>query len=191
MALKALLVLASVGLVYSQSHCSAHVDGETPGINSGRDCTCGDKAFNECDEPETNDKFHVNSIDECWFQCDLFHGFNACDWFLYYGVGGMDENCHLFGPGKEPMTDFVNSCNLQGGAIRNTDDACINPVSFCDVPSLCPGNCASCNDDPCEGYIETGTVVLKAPQVKRKGPIECHTFPESKCERSFILLGSK
>merc|ERR1719510_139260 len=45
------------------------------------------------------------------------------------------------------------------GAIRNTDDACINPVSFCDVPSLCPGNCASCNDDPCEGYIETGCSV--------------------------------
>merc|ERR1719402_1031182 len=85
MALKALLVLASVGLVYSQSHCSAHVDGETPGINSGRDCTCGDKAFDECDEPATNDKFHTNNIDECWFQCDLFHGFNACDWFLYNG----------------------------------------------------------------------------------------------------------
>merc|ERR1711994_76991 len=157
MALKALLVLASVGLVYSQSHCSAHVDGETPGVNSGRDCTCGDKAFNECDEPETNDKFHTNSIDECWFQCDLFHSFDACDWFLYYGAGGMDENCHLFGPGKETMVQYVNSCNLQGGAIRNTDDACINTVGdYCDNGVICPGKCASCDDDPCEGYIETG-----------------------------------
>merc|ERR1719285_371872 len=114
MALRALLVLASVGLVYSQSHCSAHVDGVTPGNNSGRDCTCGDKAFNECDEPNTNDKFHVTNIDECWFQCDLFHGFDACNWFLFYGAEGMDENCHLFGPGKETM-GLREQLQLDGG----------------------------------------------------------------------------
>merc|ERR1712083_915704 len=60
MALKAVLILATVGLVYSQgSHCSAFGGG----ANDGRDCTCGDKAFNECDEPNTNDQFHVNTLE--------------------------------------------------------------------------------------------------------------------------------
>merc|ERR1719510_334986 len=56
------------------------------------------------------------------------------------------------------------------GAIRNTDDACINPVSFCDVPSLCPGNCASCNDDPCEGYIETGCSMTASESATSDAP---------------------
>merc|ERR1712038_857095 len=152
MALKAAILLATVGLVYSQSHCSAF-DSDS---NFGRDCTCGDRAFDDCDEPNTNDKFHVNSIDECKFQCDLFNSFGACDWFLYYGAQGMDENCHLFGPGKESMTDYVNSCNLQGGALRNSNDECINDVDWCDDSSRCPGKCASCSSDACNGYVETG-----------------------------------
>ena len=62
------LFQATVGLVYSQgSHCSAFGGG----ANDGRDCTCGDKAFNECDEPNTNDQFHVNTLEECKFQCDV------------------------------------------------------------------------------------------------------------------------
>merc|ERR1712116_84281 len=153
MALKAVLILATVGLVYSQgSHCSAFGGG----ANDGRDCTCGDKAFNECDEPNTNDQFHVNTLEECKFQCDLFAGFDACNWFLYYGAGGMDENCHLFGPGKESMTDYLGSCNMVGGALRNSEDKCIENVPYCDSTGICPGGCAKCDtDDICNGYVET------------------------------------
>merc|ERR1712045_150560 len=172
MALKAAIFLATVGLVYSQSHCSAF-DSDS---NFGRDCTCGDKAFDSCEEPNTNDKFHVNTIDECKFQCDLFNSFGACDWFLFYQGGGMDENCHLFGPGKEGLSDFLNTCTVRGGALRNADDKCLEEVDYCDNTGICPGGCATCTDDPCNGYAETGTVVLKVTQVKKKGPFKCHSF---------------
>merc|ERR1719400_2117488 len=139
MALKAVIFLATVGLVYSQSHCSAF-DSDS---NFGRDCTCGDKAFDSCEEPNTNDKFHVNTIDECKFQCDLFNSFGACDWFLFYQGGGMDENCHLFGPGKEGLSDFLNTCTVRGGALRNADDKCLEEVDYCDNTGICPGGSAT------------------------------------------------
>merc|ERR1719454_2099651 len=165
MALKAAIFLATVGLVYSQSHCSAF-DSDS---NFGRDCTCGDKAFDSCKEPNTNDKFHVNTIDECKFQCDLFNSFGACDWFLYYQGGGMDENCHLFGPGKEGLTDFLNTCTVRGGALRNSDDKCLEAVNWCENTGICPGGCATCTDDPCNGYAETGTVVPNCEDARKKG----------------------
>merc|ERR1712107_696943 len=96
MALKAVLLLATVALVSSQSSCNT----------DDRDCKCADKLFQDCQEPVTADMIHVADLAECKFQCDLFNSFGACDWFVYEQTGGMDENCHLFGPGKESMTDY-------------------------------------------------------------------------------------
>merc|ERR1719361_1297809 len=155
MALKAVLILAAIGLAYSESHCSAFDDGD----NDGRDCTCGDKAFSNCLEPVTDDEIHVANLEECKFQCDLFASFGACDWFLYVDAG-MDENCHLFGPGLETMSDYLSSCNIRGQPTKRKDDTCImDPSSIvCDVDrGYCPNGCAPCDSsDPCEGYVETG-----------------------------------
>merc|ERR1712107_140853 len=66
MALKALLILAALGLVYSEnSHCSAFSGANG---NDGRDCTCGDKAFEDCIEPVTDDQIHTADFAECKFQ---------------------------------------------------------------------------------------------------------------------------
>merc|ERR1712107_708067 len=51
------------------------------------------------------------------FQCDLFASFGACDRFLFVN-SGTDENCHLFGPGKESMADYLTSCNLRGSRLE-------------------------------------------------------------------------
>merc|ERR1719216_408364 len=137
MALKALLILAAIGLVFSEnSHCSAN--------NANRDCTCGDKAFFDCIEPVTDDQIHTADFEECKFQCDLFASFGACDWFLFV-TAGPDENCHLFGPGKESMADYLSSCNLVGGALRNSEDKCIEDVPYCTSAGICPGGCAKCD----------------------------------------------
>merc|ERR1712158_284654 len=126
MALKSVLILAAIGLVYSEySKCSAG--------NDKRDCTCADKAFNDCQEPVTEDQIHVADLAECKFQCDLFHSFGACDWFLYV-KSGQDENCHLFGPGKESMGDYLTSCNEIAQPTRMAGDTC-------------------------NGYVETGCVM--------------------------------
>merc|ERR1719206_702901 len=98
MALKAVLLLATVALVSSQSSCNT----------DDRDCRCADKSFQDCQEPVTADMIHVADLAECKFQCDLFNSFGACDWFVYEQTGGMDENCHLFGPGKETMADYLS-----------------------------------------------------------------------------------
>merc|ERR1719242_208436 len=123
MALKSVLILAAIGLVSSEySKCSAG--------NDKRDCTCADKAFNDCQEPVTEDQIHVADLAECKFQCDLFNSFGACDWFLYV-KSGQDENCHLFGPGKESMGDYLTSCNEIAQPTRMADDTCIaNPDEF-------------------------------------------------------------
>merc|ERR1711868_267624 len=132
MALKALLILAALGLVYSEnSHCSAFSGANG---NDGRDCTCGDKAFEDRIEPVTDDQIHTADFAECKFQCDLFASFGACDWFLFVN-SGTDENCHLFGPGKESMDD---SSTLGGG--------------ICGMASYCPKGCVDCtSSDKCNG----------------------------------------
>merc|ERR550539_1507836 len=120
MALKSVLILAAIGLVYSEySKCSAN--------NDKRDCTCADKAFNDCQEPVTEDQIHVADLAECHFQCELFNSFGACDWFLYV-KSGQDENCHLFGPGRESMGDYLTSCNEIAQPTRLADDTCIGYV---------------------------------------------------------------
>merc|ERR1719400_3031165 len=82
MALKAVLLLATVALVSSQmSSCNT----------DDRDCRCADKSFKECQEPVTADMIHVADLAECKFQCDLFNSFGACDWFIFEQTGGMDE----------------------------------------------------------------------------------------------------
>merc|ERR1719350_415455 len=127
MALKTVLLLALVGLVYSLS-CSGD-----------RDCTCADKAFGECDEPSAGDAVHVNTWQECKAQCDLFFSFGACDWWLFNAVNGMDENCHLFNPEREPMTDYLGSCNIVMGPLFDNAD----------------NQLTDCSKDGCEGYVES------------------------------------
>jgi len=126
-----------------------------------RDCSCSDFSYKDCQEPVTEDQIHTANLEECIFQCDLFHSFGACDWFLYDQTDGMDENCHLFGPGREPMKDYLNSCNDRGRPTRDIDNTCYidplnDPVHFCDSADRCPGGCKTCAaDDICDKIHET------------------------------------
>jgi len=153
MALKAVLLLATVALVSSQmSSCNT----------DDRDCRCADKSFKECQEPVTADMIHVADLAECKFQCDLFNSFGACDWFIYEQTGGMDENCHLFGPGKETMADYLSSCNQVGGALRNEAGECLDgPDAFCPSSPYCSG-CVSCAADPCGLLVETECTIANS-----------------------------
>merc|ERR1711971_1485397 len=45
---------------------------------------------------------------------------------------------------------------MVGGALRNSEDKCLEDVPFCDTVGTCPGGCAKCDADPCNGYVETG-----------------------------------
>merc|ERR1712004_696140 len=152
MASKVMLLLGCLALVDSAYHCNP----------DNRDCSCADFSYNECQAPVSNDNIHVLNLEECIFQCDLFHSFGACDWFRFDQTGGEDENCHLHGPGNEPMPDYLSSCNMRGRPTRDINEACyIDPTissmadNFCNSESFCPGGCTSCNDDICGKIHET------------------------------------
>ena len=85
---------------------------------------------------------------------------------LQVASAGQDENCHLFGPGKESMGDYLTSCNEIAQPTRMADDTCIaNPDEYpllngiCGLTSKCPNGCKSCAGDTCNGYVETGCVM--------------------------------
>jgi len=47
---------------------------------------------------------------------------------------------------------------------------------------MCPGKCASCDDDPCEGYIETGCSILATESATSDSPEnleDCFNFVTS------------
>ena len=74
----------------------------------------------------------------------------------------MDENCHLFGPGKETMADYLSSCNQVGGALRNEAGECLDgPDAFCPSSPYCSG-CVSCAADPCGLLVETECVIANS-----------------------------
>ena len=74
---------------------------------------------------------------------------------------GMDENCHLFGPGKETMADYLSSCNQVGGALRNEAGECLDGAdNFCGTP-FCNG-CASCAADACGLLVETECTIANS-----------------------------
>merc|ERR1712130_714427 len=93
MALKAVLVLATIGFVHSQSHCSAFEDG----TNDGRDCSCADRSFRGCSEPESDAQFPVLNLEECQALCKAW---SRCGWFIFERYGSEHLNCNAnFCPG--------------------------------------------------------------------------------------------
>jgi len=156
MASKVTLLLVGLALAASLADSAYHCNPDN------RDCSCADFSYKECQAPVSNDNIHVLDLEECIFQCDLFHSFGACDWFRFDQTGGEDENCHLHGPGNEPMLDYLSSCNKRGRPTRDINEACyIDPTisgmadNFCKSESFCPGGCTSCNDDICGKIHET------------------------------------
>merc|ERR1711962_500806 len=127
MASKVTLLLVGLALAASLADSAYHCNPDN------RDCSCADFSYKECQAPVSNDNIHVLNLEECIFQCDLFHSFGACDWFRYDQTGGEDENCHLHGPGNEPMLDYLSSCNKRGRPTRDINEKCyIEPHSISD-----------------------------------------------------------
>merc|ERR1712212_426704 len=175
MALKAVLILATIGLVYAQSHCS--------GV---QDCTCADRSFNECMEPFTDVQLHVASLAECKIGCDAIATNNGeCDWFIYDATGGQEKNCKLFGPGDEPMADYLTSCNVIGKPLRNEMDVCLADPGDQVCNNFCPNGCESCAGDICNAYVETECV-----QKESESSISPSIPDVSVCQTLMTMQGS-
>merc|ERR1712018_513221 len=157
MALKAILILATIGFAstQTQSHCSAYEDG----TNDGRDCSCADRFYEECAEPSTDAQLPVDTLEECQSLCSDWSG---CEWFIFDRSGGEHLTCKMFSTGQISMADYLHTCNVIGGALRNEVDSCLGDVgdlgdTICNDHNFnyCPGGCASCAGDRCNGFAET------------------------------------
>merc|ERR1711934_1229887 len=132
---------------------------------TNRDCSCSDFSYRDCLEPVGDEQIHTANLEECIFQCDLFASFGACDWLLFDQTNGMDENCHLFGPGEEPMEDYINSCNLRGHPTRDINNECyIDPATPGSDPlGFCKGALANA-----QGAARRATLVTCAARSTRR-----------------------
>merc|ERR1711899_227464 len=127
--------------------------------SGNRDCNCVDSSFAECSESAHPDSFHVDSLEECIFQCNLFVQFEGCDYLIYTGDSGEDENCHLH-QGDFTFQDYFNTCSMSGQPVFNDQDNCFaNSQDEC--PSeACQGDCQQCgidspDDQDCWGVRES------------------------------------
>ena len=180
MALKAMFILATIGFVYSQSHCSAFGGG----TNDGQDCSCADRSFNECLEPPPTQQLAVANLAECKSECDLLlTTAGACDWFIFDQTGGGQDNCKLFG--EMSMDAYLASCKIIGGPLRNEEDACFaDPGDLVCTNAFCPGGCVSCAGDKCDGLVGT-----ECTQTSAESSTTPSTPSVSACQTAMTMQG--
>jgi len=137
-----LLCLVAVAVAYQE--CKAE----------NRDCTCGDRSYKSCLEPGAQVSLHVDDLEECILNCDLFATMNQCDWIIFYNRG-PDENCRLIANG-ETMEEYLNSCNIKGQPVHFQNGNCMSaitlPGDLCTNEDYCPGEtCTACDpNEECE-----------------------------------------
>ena len=169
MALKAVLILATIGSVYS------HV--------CDRDCSCADRSFQECHEPSTATKLPVVNLEECNSLCSAW---SDCAWFIFDRTGGQHLNCKMFSTGAETMAQYLSSCNRVGGPLRNEVDACLGdlPDVLCGDDRYCPGGCSSCAGDRCNDFAETVCTMTATTDIT--------TYPTDalQCQNTLTNIGS-
>merc|ERR1712089_34055 len=141
------------------------------------DCSCGDKSFDQCNEPNPAVSIHVTDLNECILNCDLFATFGQCDWLVYFNHG-PDENCHLHAQG-ETMEEYLYTCNTVGQPTRYQDGHCMTDYApVCNVGLFCNEGCRPCDKleivlhSPCPILLLTlpGIRLLRPVSVTMEGP---------------------
>merc|ERR1712123_100712 len=76
---------------------------------------CGDFSFTNCHDPQPSQDLHVDTLEECIQNCDIFATFNSCDYITY--IDGPNENCKIMvGPGtpQQEMNNYLEACGMTG-----------------------------------------------------------------------------
>merc|ERR1712189_106292 len=130
---------------------------------STQEFDCGDYSYNICHDPPPAQELHVDSLEECIQNCDLFGQFEQCDYIMYYGDKGTDENCKLIadpnseGEPEAEMQKYLDNCRVTGqpltvnGAQSGT---CIPNPHWQNCSANC-ADCLTCNKNTCDGYQQT------------------------------------
>jgi len=180
MKLQAAIILSFVAFAFGAGPCDPADGGGEPDQGSGcyarctpeeatnewgdlnGDCSCTDKAYRNCIPPEARNEVHTNSRDECIDQCILFNSFGDCEYIMYYGESGPDENCKMIA-GTESMEEYLLTCNQIAQPTRRANGQCLSEndilcgLDQCTVTGA-PAGCETCVQtppDPCLGYQTT------------------------------------
>jgi len=113
-----------------------------------RDCSCADASFAGCSESgAAQNAIHTKNLEECIFQCKLFHTYGTCDYLLFY-KSGPNQNCHLFyGAESLVLEDYLQTCEKSGQPLFNANNDCFSDPQG-DCPSeACSGPCFNCGQE--------------------------------------------
>merc|ERR1712189_8470 len=97
------------------------------------------------------------------FNCDLFGQFDQCDYLMYYGDKGTDENCKLIadpnsdGEAKDEMKKYLDNCRVSGQPLTDNgfkNGTCIPNPHTGACSQFCTGDCFE-NCNVCDGYQGT------------------------------------
>merc|ERR1712179_25718 len=61
-------------------------------VDCSSDCTCGDTMADQCSRPHPTTAVHVETIDDCMANCQVFALEGRCK-FIIFHYDNIDENC--------------------------------------------------------------------------------------------------
>jgi len=147
--MKVQLVLSLMVLI---SYASAYKACST----ANRDCSCKDVSYQNCHDPPAIQELHVGDLGECIQNCDLFGSFGQCQYLIYYGDTGHDENCKLIA--DSTIDVYLHACRVFGQPLRDPNGNCMQGFESeqCSLMGCNGVLCHACDvDDRCGLYAET------------------------------------
>jgi len=133
---------------------SEQVVKECSSVN--QDCSCKDVSYEICHNPPASQELHVGSLEECIQNCDIFGGFDSCN-FLLYVENGPNENCKLIG--DSTIEKYLDACGVVGQPLRDAYGSCVSSVAAdsCALVGCDPSTtCHECDvNDKCGLYTQT------------------------------------
>merc|ERR1711909_88509 len=154
-----LIVLVAALASYVHSDDFACVTGTPCALSDGAiecngDCGCGDSTADECSRPHPTTAVHVDTIEDCMANCQVFALEDRCK-FIIYHYDNIDENCIIM---NEELDKYAGHCNVLGQALWSPTEknglavwgGCTPDNNGCENDLPAPNNhCTACTD--CSG----------------------------------------
>jgi len=124
--------------------------------SENRDCSCKDVSYEICHTPPAAQESHVNNLEECIQNCDLFGSFGQCNYLLFWGESNApDENCKLIV--DTTVDQYLDACRVVGQPLRDAYGQCVQGLESDTCSYIgCDTGCHTCDvNDACGLYAET------------------------------------
>jgi len=137
-------------------------------VDCSSDCTCGDTMADQCSRPHPTTAVHVETIDDCMANCQVFALEGRCK-FIIFHYDNIDENCIIM---NDAFDSYTAHCNVHAQALWGPlpKDGLANWADCVDG-NTCPNDaiqhncktCTNCKDDKCRGFMYSDCEVHSLP----------------------------